>query len=282
MNQAELKTKENYYQDIMGVNVFVDYTNKRLKILEYSQISEDIIMAIVNFAENECLGKVISNCRIKNLNYFRNCSFKVEGVINGFFNGEDSFCVSNFIDNKREISINQEEEDRLIQKCVFENKKHTPMKSNQYIIRTALLSDIPQMIKLFSNVFETYPSPVYCSDYLQKVMKDQILFKVAIENDKIISIASADMDKCNMNAEITDCATYPEHRGRGILSNLISDLEQELRQNDFKALYSLSRAINPGINKALANLNYKHSGRLVNNCHICGNFEDMNIWVKRH
>ena len=112
-------------------------------------------------------------------------------------------------------------------------------------------------------------------------MNVQILFKVAIENDNIISIASADMDKCNMNAEITDCATYPEHRGRGILKNLISELEQELFQNGFKTLYSLSRAINPGINKALANLNYKYCGRLVNNCHICGNFEDMNIWVKQ-
>ncbi|HCP15639.1 MAG TPA: putative beta-lysine N-acetyltransferase, partial [Peptococcaceae bacterium] len=28
-------------------------------------------------------------------------------------------------------------------------------------------------------------------------------------------------------------------------------------------------------------MHYEYSGRLVNNCDICGGFEDMNIWVKR-
>ena len=281
MNRAELKCEENYYNYINDVKLYVDYTNERLKILDYSCISKDTLMTIIEFAKNESLGKVISNCRTKFLDYFKNCNFKVEGVINGFFDGEDALCVSFFIDKKREISKYSEEEDKIIYKSVVENKKNSKIKKHNHLIRTAGLSDIPQMIKLFSNVFETYLSPVFSIDYLEKVMNDNILFKVAVENDKIISIASADMDKCNMNAEITDCATYPEHRGKGILTNLISDLEQELQQSGFNILYSLSRAINPGINKSLANLDYKYCGRLVNNCHICGTYEDMNIWVKR-
>ncbi len=281
MKQAELKCIESYYTEIKGVKVFVDYTNERLKIMDTSSVSEDIIMNILDLARSENLGKVIANCGIKLLKGFRNCKFKIEGVINGFFNGEDALCVSYFIDDKREISIHKEEEDKLLYQCVIDNKKKAMTKNNAYLIRTAVSSDIPQMIKLFSKVFETYPSPVFSSDYLRKVMSDNILFKVAVENEKIISIASADMDKLNMNAEITDCATYPEHRGRGILPNLIYALEQELRSNGFKTLYSLSRAINLGINKSLSNLNYNYCGRLVNNCHICGKFEDMNIWVKK-
>ncbi|WP_338053634.1 putative beta-lysine N-acetyltransferase [Pseudobacteroides cellulosolvens] len=244
-------------------------------------MSDDIILSIVNLAKCENLGKIISNSRIKILKNFRNCGFSIEGVINGYFNGEDAYCVSYFLDKDREVHINKEEEDKILYQCLFQKKRNSETKNLKYTIRNAEPNDIPQMIQLFLNVFETYPSPVFNGDYLKTVMNKQILFKVAVENGRIISIASADMDANNMNAEVTDCATYPEHRGRGILTNLIHSLECDLKKKGFFTLYSLSRAINPGINKALSNLNYKYGGRLVNNCHICGGFEDMNIWVKK-
>jgi hypothetical protein len=34
------------------------------------------------------------------------------------------------------------------------------------------------------------------------------------------------------------------------------------------------------MNTALARLGYRFRGRLMNNCHIMGGFEDMNIWVR--
>ena len=280
MNALEFEYQGNYYTKVNDIEVFIDYTNKRLKILDYQSISESIISNIVNIAIGERLGKVITNCRIRLLKPFRNCGFEVEGIINGFFNGEDAYCVSYFIDKRREVSVHREEEDAILYQSVIGNKKSAAANIN-YVIRNAAMSDIPQMIQLFSNVFETYPSPVFSSDYLKKVMNDHILFKVAIEDGKIISIASADMDIFNLNAEITDCATYPEHRGRGMLSSLIQLLEQDLRDKGFHTLYSLSRAINPGINRSLSKLGYRFCGRLVNNCHICGGFEDMNIWVKK-
>lgn len=281
MNTLKLRRKDSYYTTIKGIKIFIDFINERVKLLDYQSITVNAIMDIVSFARENELGKVISNCRIKHLEPFRNCGFKIEGLINDFFNGEDAYCVSLFLDKKREISVQKEEEDAVLNLCITENKKNSIVKSNKYMIRNAEASDIPQMIRLFASVFETYPSPVFSGDYLQKVMNDQILFKVAVEDGKIISIASADMDKYNLNAEITDCVTYPEHRGRGVLPDLIQNLEEELSQKGFYTLYSLSRAINPGINRSLSKLEYRYCGRLINNCHICGNFEDMNIWVKK-
>ncbi len=280
MNALSFENKQSYYTEIKGVKALVDYTSERLKIIDYPCITEEILMSVVNFAKEKKLGKIISNCHIRLLKPFRNMGFKVEGIINGYFNGEDAYCVSLFIDKNREISNLYEEEDALLYKCVIKNKKSFTEGIDSYMIRNAEPSDIPQMIDIFSSIFETYPSPVFNDNYLRKVMNGQVLFKVAVEDGKIISIASADMDKLNKNAEITDCATYPEHRGRGILSNLIHSLEQDLQQEGFLTLYSLSRAINPGINSALSKLGYRYCGRLINNCHICGGFEDMNIWVK--
>lgn len=156
----------------------------------------------------------------------------------------------------------------------------TPGIDKDIAIRDATEKDIPQMTTLFSEVFKTYPSPVFDTDYLKNVMQGKTLFKVAVQDGKIISIASAEMDFLNLNAEMTDCATYPEYRGKGLLTNLMYHLENDLRNKGFIALYSLCRAIEPGINKALHKLDYKYTGRLVNNCNICGGFEDMNIWVK--
>jgi len=112
-------------------------------------------------------------------------------------------------------------------------------------------------------------------------MDARIHFKAAFDNGKLVSIASADMDRKNLNAEITDCATYPQYRGRGLLSRLIKAIEEDLKNIGFYSVYSLSRAVNPGINISLSKLDYDYTGRLINNCNICGGFEDMNIWCKK-
>lgn len=280
MNSPQYNQHENHYAAVDGVTVYLDYINNRLKILDYREISDHTVSKIIVFAEREEFGKIISNCRIRLIMPFKNNGFRIEGIINGFFKGEDAYCVSYFPDKNREVALRKEEEDIIIDQCMSSFKKGSVSEGSKYTIRKAVLSDIPDMVKLFSNVFESYPSPVFSMEYLKKIMNDCVLFKVADEDGRIISIASADMDIQNLNAEITDCATYCEYRGRGILTKLIQSLEVDLKKKGFQTSYSLSRAVNPGINKALSRLEYKYCGRLVNNCHICGDYEDMNIWVK--
>lgn len=281
MNAVRYNQQENFYANIKGTNVYVDYINKRLKILDYQFISDDEIREIIDFSMLHDLGKIISYCRVKQLKQFRSCGFVIEGIINGYFQGEDAYCISCFLDTKRQIALKTEEEDSILRQCQNDDMVFPSWEKKTHTIRYAVEGDIPQMIKLFSTVFETYPSPVFSKDYLKKEMYDHTLYMVAEENGEIISIAAAEMDKWNLNAEITDCVTYPEHRGKGILPDIIHSLEAELMGKEFRIAYSLARAINPGINKALHKLKYRYSGRLVNNCHICGGFEDMNVWAKR-
>ncbi|MCX7921888.1 MAG: putative beta-lysine N-acetyltransferase [Clostridia bacterium] len=271
----------NKSMTIKGVNLYIDYTNSRLKILDYSNISEKIIKEIGDFAAAENLGKIILNCRINDIRLFREYGFVIEGSIPGFFKGEDGYCISCFVNSNRGISRNKQAEDEILYKCVASESSFVPGTDRDVVIRGAVENDIPKMIALFSKVFKTYPSPVFNSEYIKSIMNRNIIFKVAEQEGKIISIASADMDIVHLNAEMTDCATYPEYRGRGLLSNLIYHLEADLKIKGFYTLYSLCRAIEPGINKALCKLDYKYTGTLVNNCDICGGFEDMNIWVKR-
>ncbi len=121
-----------------------------------------------------------------------------------------------------------------------------------YVTRTAVEEDIPGMISLFRSVFETYPSPVFDAEYLRTNIKtNRVLYKVAVHDDKIIGIASADKDQTNLNAEITDCVTNPQYRGQGILNELISELEEHLESKSFICLYTLCRATQAGCEQSL-------------------------------
>lgn len=271
---------KNFYIPITENKIYVDYTNSRAKIVELNYISTDNITKIIDFSVKEKLGKIICNCKYKDLKIFLEAGFNIEGVIDGYFQGTDAFCVSYFIDKNRQSFKDKLIKNSLLKQNLSTNLSHDYTPKSDYLIRTATENDAKEMANLFSKVFLSYPTPVYDESYLKETIKQKVLYKIAIDNGKIISIASADMDVNNLNAEITDCATDTEYRGKGILSDLVYSLELELKDRNFITLYSLCRAINPGINFVLKKHNYKFRGRLLNNCNICGNFEDMNIWVK--
>lgn len=280
MNAIEFSGEENSYIKICGLDIYLDFFNDRIKILNSMGIEQEQLVNVIRYAQENKLGKILCNCRLSGIKAFKDAGFKIEGIINGFFKGEDAYCVSYFVDSGRADSAYSFEEDRILNDCM-KIKKEANTRITDYKIRDACEEDIPQMINIFSDIFKTYPSPVTSMQYLKESMEGKVLYKVALDKDRIVSIASADMDKENLNAEITDCATYPEYRGKGLLTKLLKALETDLKNRGFYSLYSLSRAINPGINMALRGQGYNYSGRLVNNCNICGGFEDMNIWFKK-
>lgn len=281
MRADRCKPNDNYYTHIDRTKIFVDSSNKRIKIIDFNTITTQNLKKIIHFASKQHLDKIICNCTSDYFETFTNSGFVLEGKIHGYYKGKDAFCVSYFITSDRKVCSNFSKKDLLVKECLNHKNTYIKNKNNiEYTIRNATEADIEEMIKLFATVFSTYPSPIYNDEYLKQSMHEKVLYKVAVYNEKIVSIASADMDKENLNAEITDCATYPAYGGNGILSNIIYSLECDLKSKGFITLYSLSRSINPSINFVLSKHNYNYTGRLINNCNICGTFEDMNIWVK--
>lgn len=266
---------------IDDMKIYIDEINQRIKILNNKKVSTNNLRKIVEFAQDNKIGKIIANCLTQDWEYYIESGFELEGFIEGYYKGKVALCMSFFNDENRKKTLNHEEKDLIIKECL-ENKKNNDCfeKKNCYIIRNANENDIKDMVNLFSGVFATYPSPVFDENYIKKTMNEKILYKVAVFGGKVVGIVSADMDFENMNAEITDCVTSEEHRCKGITSKIIDSLEKDLKKKGFFTLYSLARSINIGVNKVLSKHNYVYNGRLINNCNICGSFEDMNIWVK--
>ena len=248
MKKFQCDTENNSYFTIDKVKIYLDHMNKRVKILNSDSISIQTLEKIKDFASVNQAGKILCNTVLSEVKLFTQAGFCIEGKIDGFFKGEDAYCVSYFMDSKRRISESPEQKDKVIAQCFMPNNRHTAGGNNTlfYSIRTATQSDIGEIVALFSTVFSTYPTPVYDEEYIRQTMNGKILYKVAESEGKIIGMASADMDMENMNAEMTDCATYPDYRGKGVLSNIICELEAELKNRSFITLYSLSRAVNCG------------------------------------
>jgi len=259
-------------------HIILDYNNSRLKIIDTNHTSKNDWLGIIELAHELNFGKIICFCRDKYIEDLQQYGFILEGQIAGFFDGNDAFCLSLFIDKKRQYSKYNLLEDEILTKC--QTNLSVKDIDDDIIIRDAKNSDINQMILLFKKVFKTYPSPIFDANYLNEILGKKVLFKIAVKQKEIICIASADIDVVYNNAEITDCCTNPIFRGKGLLTNIIIELEKSLNNSNIGTLYSLSRATEPGINMVLSKMQYKYSGRMLNNCNISGDFEDMNIWVK--
>ncbi len=272
---------QDKYKTIDNIEVYFDEFNERIKIVDSKEISTETLDKIKEYSIEKKVGKIISNCRSEDWEVFINNGFEIEGTIDGYFKGNSALCMSYFIDSERKVREEYEKKEDIIRESKLKKNSYKPLEElENYEIRSANEKDAKELSKLFEKIFSTYPTPVYDSDYIKETMKEKILYKVAVKDGEIVAVASADLDVKNLNAEITDCATNPDFESKGMVSNIIYQLEKELKKRGYKSLYSLARAINPGINAVFSKHNYIYNGRLVKNCNICGGFEDMNIWEK--
>jgi len=124
-------------------------------------------------------------------------------------------------------------------------------------------------------------SPLVHPSYLESVFQKETLFVVCTKEEQIVSAASAEIYPQHCAAELTDCATRPDIRGKGIMSHILGFLEGELERRKYICAYTMARSRSFGMNKVFHGLQYEFAGRLINNCDIFGCYENMNIWVKK-
>lgn len=258
-----------------------DEFNQRVKVISYKGDLEDLMEKLSAYESKSAIGKIFSIVPKDDISVYKEQGFIIEAKIEQFFNGQPAYFLSKFLTHKRKMSMNlPEEEEVLIRSREYISEDYMNPTYEKYTIRDVVKEDADELAKLYDEIFETYPSPLNNSNYIQFSMDHNVFFKVALYENKIVSAASADIDPINLNAEITDCATSKSHRGHGLIGRLIFELEKDLRLKKYKVLYSTARATSTGMNIVFAKHDYEYGGRLINHCHICGEFENMNIWCK--
>ena len=265
------------------VNVFFDYYNKRLKVLNYDAKDYNaMIRRLAWLAEANNFDKIFVKAGRDDFQQFLSHGYMMEGVLRYYFRGEDAYVLSRFSSPQRVLSESLIQEAQLIEDIIYDSKRGGVHQLGQDIeIIRAGEEHIPLLAYIYRGVFETYPSPLTNPDYIKSTMDRNMIYRLAMKDGEALAAASAEINRKHSNAEITDCATIPTAQGRGLMQHLLTKLEDDLRENDVITAYTLARAMSIGMNRVFFRLGYEFSGRLINNCDIFGRFEDMNIWVKK-
>ncbi|QRG69598.1 putative beta-lysine N-acetyltransferase [Brevibacillus choshinensis] len=263
-------------------DLIVDEQNRRVKLHVYdpSQITElDQVMR--KLARESDATKLIVYGKKADVEKWLALGYRREGVIDGFFHGENAQMLSSYLTEERATSVAPALAEEILAVSLSKkgNGEEKPLPAG-YAMREADQTDAQELAQLYGLVFATYPTPMDDPAYICKTMDEGTRYMVVEHEGKIACAASAEVSERMGSAEMTDCATHPDHAGKGLLQPLFSALERKMEESGIYFLYTLTRAQSPGMNVTASKMGYEYRGRLINNCTIFSGFEDMNIWVK--
>ena len=243
--------------------------------------TEEIIDYIEKLSLEKKYSKIFAKIPVNYISLFNEKGYKTEAFVPKFFNGEtDGVFLAKYPlpQSKREFLSKKE----LIDDIIRITKSKTEKVDSKLSFKFQILdkNDSETIARLYKKVFITYPFPIFDPKYILKTMEENVCYFGIKEQGELISISSAEMDKENKNVEMTDFATLPEFRRKGLALFLLRQMENYVAKHGFKTSYTIARAISHGANIIFGKNNYNFGGTLVNNTNIAGNIESMNVWYK--
>lgn len=208
--------------------------------------------------------------------------FLTEAIIPKFYQGKTAvFFLSKYRDSDRLMNLeykNLEETSKLFKAL---HEKEDDPGNDKFDIRLLDETDVEQITDLYKKVFKSYPFPIFNPGYILKSMKENVCYFGIQKKNKLIAIASSELDRKGQNAEMTDFATDPEFRGKKLGQLLLSRMEEEMEEMNIKTLYTIARLPSIPMNKVFLKHQYQYAGTLLKNTNISGSIESMNVYYKQ-
>ncbi|MDT8442404.1 MAG: putative beta-lysine N-acetyltransferase [Desulfuromonadales bacterium] len=241
-----------------------------------------IVDRLRHFAEQQGYGKIFAKIPERHSAPFLQAGFVREGVIPGFYRGEQAAVfLGFFLEAERQQEQQASLLSEILQKAAQKTGRPAPTPLPERLSsRVAGEADADVMAELYRQVFASYPFPIEDPAYLRQTMRENLVYFGVWDERRLIALSSAEIDVAADNAEMTDFATLPECRGRGIAQHLLQEMEEEMTRRTIRTLYTIARACSPGMNITFAKNGYTYSGTLTNNTNISGHLESMNLWYK--
>ncbi|MEA2003818.1 MAG: putative beta-lysine N-acetyltransferase [archaeon] len=257
--------------------------NDRIYLMKLScKDYPDIVNRLENLAGYHGYSKIFAKVPESVGSLFRKNDYKIEASIPSFYNDEETgLFLGKFLQKNRQNSSDRETM-RSVLKTAEEKAALTdsPALPEEMQWRICVPDDAEEMAEAYRHIFETYPFPIRDPDYLRETMADNVVYFAVECEGKIVSLASSEICKEDRHVEMTDFATLHEYRRNGLATFLLSVMEEEMRRQGLKLLYTIARAISYGMNITFSRMGYRYSGTLLNNTNISGRLESMNVWYK--
>ncbi|WP_165703588.1 GNAT family N-acetyltransferase [Enhygromyxa salina] len=239
-------------------------------------------------AEQLDRGRVVAFVRPQVEDGLKQVGFEREGLIPGFYAGEVACAVMGAYPdaNRGDLAHPREVAEVKALLAAHEAKvtaaAEPPAPARPRIeTHRATVEDAPAIAALLDETFSAYPTPSGDPEYVAAAIADGTPFRLVEDDGRVVACASADLILDARTAELTDCATRPSHRGRGLMQNVLLDLMDDLRALEYPTAFTLARARIPGVNLAFARLGFSFNGTMRQSCRIGSGIEDMNIMSRR-
>jgi len=291
----KIKKNEDIYLDrweIIEGNAFdcrilVSPYNRRITVYEFNLTRDHAAGEMVELLAGKALENGLDKIWLKSktgyMNAFTGAGMKLEAAIPGYYMGKETALVfALYLSNHRQTPSHARGKE-LVEQLVSKFKDGTVKRiiPDGITFKWGEKEHCPAMARLYRKVFTTYPFPVFDPDYLKStIAQDSTYYITAWHNRELIAASSAEINRPQRNAEMTDFATLPQWRGYGLASFLLEQMETRLKTERFRCLYTIARTSSTGMNSVFANAGYGYHGVLIKNCNIGVGFEDMNVWAK--
>ncbi|MBD1400732.1 putative beta-lysine N-acetyltransferase [Pelovirga terrestris] len=215
---------------------------------------------------------------------FLQAGYRVEAQVPGFYQGEiDGLFLANYPQPERQNDPDAAVVAQVLDAARAKTGSAVPVglpDDGVHQCRLAQKDDCSAMADLYQRVFSSYPFPIHDPDYLAETMTDHVIYAGIWKEDELLALASAEVDTAGAHAEMTDFATDPACRGKGLAHLLLAELETLMAQEMIQTCYTIARATSFGMNITFAKSGYQYGGTLVQNTQISGGLESMNVWYK--
>ena len=213
--------------------------------------------------------------------YFKKRDYRREAYVPGFYRGQTAgVFLAKYFSEQRGDDPRQAAIEEIIDLAHRKAEEPVAVPAGDFAFREAGPDDAEAMAEVYKEVFESYPFPIHDPGYLRETMASHIRYFLALDGETLAAVSSCEMDRAAKNVEMTDFATRPTYRRRGLAGRLLTIMEDAMRQDGMKTLYTIARAVSAGMNITFARGGYAYAGTLTNNTNICGTIESMNVWYK--
>lgn len=267
-------------EDIGDAIIQHGYFSNRVYLMSVKGNLVDAISKIEKIAKQNKYGKIFTKVSESQEDILLERGYTTEARVYGYYKGaEDALFMSLFLDRKRGVGQNTDEIKKVL--SVSLGKDASSIKDASFSPVVLEEKHALSLTDLYKKVFSTYPFPIFEKDYIIETMRNSVIYVGVFEGNKLIGASSAETDRRNESAEMTDFAVLPEYRGHRLASILLDFAEKKAIEAGIQTAYTIARSISYGMNSTFTRGNYRFSGTLINNTFIDGSIESMNVYCKK-
>lgn len=245
--------------------------------------TDTIIERLEALARKHQYSKIFCKVPVDRAALFQTAGYQQEALIPNFYQGTRDVAFMSRFSQAERGRLTDEQQTHIDEVLTIARQKadqNTPSHPQREVIRPLVELDAPALARLYRRVFPSYPFPITDPQYLCDTMASHVLYFGAWRGKELIAASSAETDIESSNAEMTDFATLPAQRGRGLAGCLLTRMDEDLNAVGIHTRYTIARAVSVGMNVTFARAGYQFAGTLINNTQISGNIESMNVWAR--